>query len=120
METLQFLGLAANQLTGTIPSDLGNANAITHLKLNNNSLSGNLPDSLPQSISTAWFQHNAFMGMIPPDFGVGRQNLTVLDLEGNMLTGSISTSLCSKVTVKVDCTDDTAPFHVQCSCCAGC
>ena len=44
--SLTGLYLSGNQLTGSIPTELGNLTALTRLFLNNNQLAGPVPDSL--------------------------------------------------------------------------
>ena len=88
------LNLYGNQLTGAIPSSLGNLSNLTVLNLHNNELTGAIPSSLGNlSNLTVWkLDGNHLTGAIPSSLG-NLSNLTVLGLSGNQLTGEIPAEL---------------------------
>ena len=59
--------LASNQLTGTIPSQLGNLSTLTSLILSGNQLSGNIPTQLGSidPLNTLYLDGNPLSGCIP-------------------------------------------------------
>ena len=77
--------LDRNQLTGEIPSEIGNLTNLTRLSLNRNQLTGS----------------------IPPEIG-NLTNLTLLSLYDNQLTGEIPESIC-------DLTLDFTDYHFKIS-----
>jgi len=46
LTNLNFLSLGYNQLTGSIPSEIGNLTSLTELWLYNNQLTGEIPESI--------------------------------------------------------------------------
>ena len=105
------VSLSNNNLTDTIPPEIGNLGNLTKLDLSYNHLSGSIPgnlsnlnwldfggnqltDSIPSEISdltnlnilSLW--GNKLSGSIPHEIG-NLTNLTELNLNGNQLTGSI-------------------------------
>ena len=88
------LFLSSNNLTGNIPAELGNLVNLTRLSLNNNNLSGSIPTELGSLASLTYFnlQQNDLTGSIAAELG-NLANLTGLDLRGNDLTGSIPAEL---------------------------
>jgi len=91
---LEFLYLENNQLTGAIPSELGNLTDLTLLHLLNNQLSGNIPVELGNLSNLEYLilSGNQLTGTIPVELG----NLTKLDqllLGTNQLTGTIPTEI---------------------------
>ena len=84
------LGLRYNQLTGSIPVELGQLSNLTSLNLDGNQLTGSIPAELGQlsSLTTLSLYGNELTGSIPVELGQ-LSNLTFLSLGGNELTGSI-------------------------------
>ena len=70
LSSLEWLSLYQNQLTGEIPAELGNLTNLVHLRLYGNQLTGDIP---------------AVLGRLT--------NLTALHLSGNRLTGCVPASL---------------------------
>ena len=65
------MSISWNQLSGSIPPEIGNLSNLTYLDLRNNQLTGS----------------------IPPEIG-NLTNLTYLNLQLNQLTGEIPESIC--------------------------
>ena len=84
------LNLDSNQLTGTIPSSLGNLSELTSLSLHRNQLTGSLPSSLGglSQLEVLSLGGNQFTGQIPSSLG-GLSNLTGMYLWGSELTGPV-------------------------------
>ncbi len=88
------LGLSQNNLTGQLPSELGNLTQLQHLWLEQNSLTGAIPPELGNltQLQHLWLEQNSLTGAIPPELGNLTQ-LTWLDLFHNSLTGAIPPEL---------------------------
>ena len=88
------LQLSFNQLTGTIPSSLGNLANLETLDLSFNQLSGSIPPELGNLANLRELElwGNELTGSIPPELG-DLANLQELELWGNQLTGSIPPEL---------------------------
>ena len=88
------LALSVNQLSGSLPAELGNLSNLTHLYLSGNHLTGSLPVGLSSltNFTHLYMHYNQLSGSIPPELG-NLQNLTNLDLERNQLTGGIPAEL---------------------------
>jgi hypothetical protein len=91
---LQSLSLNWNQLTGTIPAELGNLTNLQYLSFHWNQLSGTIPSSLGnltnlQYLDLGW---NQLTGTIPAELG-NLTNLQYLSLYWNQLTGTIPAEL---------------------------
>ncbi|RHN72172.1 putative non-specific serine/threonine protein kinase [Medicago truncatula] len=71
-QSLKFLNLGSNQLTGKLPHSLGQFNSLFFLDLSNNSVNS----------------HSGISGHIPTSIG-NLSNLNHLSLENNMMTGII-------------------------------
>ncbi len=79
-----------NNLTGTIPPELGNLNNLEKLTFNRNKLSGNIPPELGNlnNLTNLILAGNDLIGSIPPELG-NLDGLTYLNLTYNDLSGSI-------------------------------
>ena len=88
------LGLEYRNLTGRIPSALGDLPHLEELWLNDNALTGNIPSALGNlpKLERLELTGNRFTGSIPPQLG-NLSNLKVLGLYGNRLTGNIPSAL---------------------------
>ena len=86
------LELKRNNLTGTIPADLGGLNSLKLMLLSNNDLSGAIPPELGALVNLQGMdlQGNRLTGPIPPELG-DLGNLESLLLRGNQLAGCIPT-----------------------------
>ena len=91
---LQQLHLQQNQLTGSIPAELGNLTQLNTLWLNQNQLSGAIPAALGNisSLSNLFLGTNQLSGPVPSELG-RLTNLQSLQLGQNMLSGPIPSEL---------------------------
>ncbi len=94
LSRLTALDLGVNQLTGTIPLELGNLSSLTEMNFSYNQLTGNIPSELGNlsSLTGLYLSVNQLTGNIPPELG-NLSSLTGLNLFNNQLTGSIPSEL---------------------------
>ena len=94
LSSLERLFLPFNSLTGDIPSELGNASQLWWLWLDENSLSGEIPAELGSlsQLKLLWLDENSLSGEIPAELAVLSQ-LESLTLAKNSLSGSIPAEL---------------------------
>ncbi|CAI5488179.1 unnamed protein product, partial [Closterium sp. Naga37s-1] len=86
---LESLCLSDNFLAGSIPPSLMNFNRLNDIQLQNNQLSGTIPNVDPlNSLTNLRLADNNFTGTIPESIG-GLLLLEHLDLSGNSLSGEI-------------------------------
>jgi hypothetical protein len=88
------INLENEDLTGTLPPQIGELNALQTLKLRDNALRGPIPAELTQlaELRVLSLSDNDLDGVIPPDFGNLTQ-LQTLALGGNNLTGPIPSEI---------------------------
>ena len=86
--------LARNNLSGSLPTELGDLSSLVRLILGRNNLSGSLPPTLGDlsALQFLSFSDNDFSGAIPPTLG-RLSNLLSLHLEGNNLSGPLPSTL---------------------------
>ena len=84
------VSLGGNELTGTIPTEIGQLTNLTHLYLDNNQLTGPIPTEIGQltNLTHLYLDGNELTGPIPTEIGQ-LTNLTHLRLSWNELTGPI-------------------------------
>ena len=94
LSKLIWLGLYDNQLSGAIPPALGNLSKLNFLLLYNNQLSGSIPPALGNlsKLSGLQLYENQLSGSIPSELG-NLLSLRVLKLGSNQLSGSIPPEL---------------------------
>ena len=94
LTNLWILNLAHNQLIGSIPATLGDLTNLTSLQLADNQLSGSIPATLGDLTNLTGLQlaDNQLSGSIPATLG-DLTNLTGLWLFSNQLSGSIPATL---------------------------
>ena len=81
--SLTFLSISVNEISGTIPKDIGNLINLQYLDLSNNYFTGTLPSSLGRLKSLQSFSvySNKFNGLIPVTIGSYRAKLFGLQLK---------------------------------------
>nr|GLL17434.1 probable leucine-rich repeat receptor-like protein kinase At5g49770 isoform X1 [Ipomoea trifida] len=101
LSKLFWLDLADNKLTGSIPVSNGNTPGldmlfeIGHFHFGRNQFSGEIPPQLFSSrmkLKHLLFEQNQFTGRIPETLGLV-QNLTFVNLNGNLLSGPVPSNL---------------------------
>ena len=94
LPNLKRLRLANNKLTGAIPADLGKLDSLNSLALAANQFTGTIPSDLGKLTQLRYLelQFNRLTGAIPADLGKLAQ-LQQLHLRNNQLTGSIPSEL---------------------------
>ena len=90
------LGLNQNNLSGLLPSEIGDLESLRKLFLNSNFLEGSIPNDLwtlteMQTLQLGW---NQFTGNIPSQIG-NLTKMAYLNLSGNDLQGTIPNELWS-------------------------
>ena len=90
LANLYNLSLSTNNLTGTIPPELGSLANLENLYLSANKLVGAIPPELGglANLEELYLGENSLTGVIPPEFA-GLANLELLWLHANDLTGAI-------------------------------
>ncbi len=88
------LSIGGNQLSGTIPTQLGDLTNLTELRLDGNQLSGEIPAELGSfaNLRQLYLNDNQLSGEIPSALG-SLTNLVHLRLDGNQLSGEIPSVL---------------------------
>ncbi|MCX6583034.1 MAG: fibronectin type III domain-containing protein [Candidatus Aminicenantes bacterium] len=94
LSNLQYLYITSSQLTGLIPMELSKLSALTELGLNNNQLTGTIPPELANlsNLKTLNLNKNQLKEYIPSALG-NLSALTYLDLHSNQLSGPIPPEL---------------------------
>jgi Leucine-rich repeat (LRR) protein len=120
--TMRALYLNDNHLRGTIPSSLGDLLSLQSLNLSSNGLTGAIPSTFQQhtALQTLMTKNNRLTGGISGLFSPLQANLTVVQLSGNRLTGTLPDvvfllpSLSSFGAVD-NCFDGPLPVEAICS-----
>ena len=91
---LTWLDLNDNDLSGPIPSGLGDPSNLEHLYLHDNQLTGPVPADLGRlaNLTNLWRRDNGLSGQLPPSLG-GLPNLQRVRIVGNDFTGCIPAEL---------------------------
>uniref|UniRef100_A0A7N2MTJ2 Leucine-rich repeat-containing N-terminal plant-type domain-containing protein n=2 Tax=Quercus lobata TaxID=97700 RepID=A0A7N2MTJ2_QUELO len=95
-EGLKILKLANNHFHGKIPSSVGSLIKIETLDLGNNNFSGELPSTLKKCTKLIFLdlRNNSLSGPIPMWLGRSHPNLVVLFLRSNQFYGRMPSHLC--------------------------
>jgi hypothetical protein len=88
------LSLSVNNVTGSLPPEIGLLTALEILELNTNEVAGSIPTSISylSRLRELWLDSNGLVGSIPTEVGQ-LQHLTGLYMRENKLSGSIPTEI---------------------------
>ena len=88
------INLSSNNLTGTIPDEIGNLEALWTLNVPYNQLTGEIPASIGKltNLWSLYLYRNQLTGSIPPELGNMKQ-LVYCYLNDNQLTGTVPETL---------------------------
>lgn len=88
------LNLLSNNLTGSLPNEVGNLTNLSILFLYDNNLTGAIPPAIGNltKLTTLYLHHNNLTGSIPNEIG-NLTNLSELYLTDNNLTGTIPATI---------------------------
>ncbi|XP_024028208.1 putative receptor-like protein kinase At3g47110 [Morus notabilis] len=92
---MQVLGLSTNKFKGVLPNYVANlSSTLSNLYLGGNQISGNIPSALGNlaNLIVLGLDLNLFVGVIPTSLGKLKK-LQALHLDMNMLSGKIPTSI---------------------------
>ena len=97
IENTTGLDLSDNQLTGSIPPEIGNLTNLTDLRLSFNQLTGSIPSEIGNLTNLTYLNlgYNQLTGSIPSEIG-NLTNLVHLYLNFNQLTGIIPDEICNQ------------------------
>jgi prepilin-type N-terminal cleavage/methylation domain-containing protein len=88
------VSLPNNNLTGSLPTEIGNLTGLTTLNLTGNAITGSIPPQIGRltDLSTLDLSDNQLDGVIPKTIG-NNTNLSILNLSLNALDGQIPSSI---------------------------
>lgn len=88
------INLMGNNLSGSLPTEIGNLVDVTYMRLNNNSLTGSIPTSIGNlaKLRSLFLSYNQLNGQIPYEM-IGMVSLKNLQLNNNQLTGALPETL---------------------------
>ncbi|KAG7367594.1 two component regulator [Nitzschia inconspicua] len=119
--TLWSLRLGQMNLTGSLPTQLGELTLLEYLSFASNDLTGTIPTQLGElsNLVQAELYDNQLTGTIPTELST-MTSMASLELQQNLLQGTVESEIClglgapDDATIRVDCSD------VSCGCCEGC
>jgi len=109
------INLSSNNLSGSIPSNLGKLMKLEILNLSNNTLSGKIPNEIENlsSLRRLRLDNNLLDGFIPRMIEE-LEDLYYIDISSNRFSGEIPSGLCGLDHLKADC------FLCVDDCCSEC
>lgn len=102
LSKLKILKLWANDLSGQIPSSIGNLTNLEELVLSSNELTGTIPSTIGglTNLRELRLNSNSLSGNIPAQIN-NLYNLTVLNLDNNSFSGSIPTAFAGLINLEI-------------------
>ncbi len=115
-----------NNITGTIPTEIGLMTELVSVSMTNATLSGSLPTELGNLVNLRrlWLYNNKLTGSIPPVLNQ-LTKLEVLELHQNQLGGAMPQGICENIhtstyTFKSLTSDCVSAVQCNDSCCTDC
>eukprot|EP00339_Tiarina_fusa_P004749 CAMPEP_0117029652 /NCGR_PEP_ID=MMETSP0472-20121206/21453_1 /TAXON_ID=693140 ORGANISM="Tiarina fusus, Strain LIS" /NCGR_SAMPLE_ID=MMETSP0472 /ASSEMBLY_ACC=CAM_ASM_000603 /LENGTH=499 /DNA_ID=CAMNT_0004737477 /DNA_START=74 /DNA_END=1573 /DNA_ORIENTATION=- len=98
LTNLFALWLDNNDVTGTIPTEVGLLTNLASISITNSSLAGSIPSQLGdlEGLRRLWLYSNKLTGNIPPQLDILDQ-LQVLELHHNQLEGAMPLGVCALI-----------------------
>ena len=95
-ESIEYIDLSENNLSGNFPASLCSLPSLVHLKLSNNGFFGRLPFQIKKCKSLTFLDlgENKFSGTISKVIGENLLSLQVLRMRANQFNGNITKKLC--------------------------
>ena len=119
---LESLFLFGNQLQGFLPSEIAKMSSLKNLRLEFNQLSGPMPDlGGLYKLETLRLNNNTFGGGLAPEAFDSLTSIETLAIHGNRFTGTMPSTLCTLpgiIELTADCA--TSDPEVSCNCCTAC
>mmetsp|Transcript_39637 Transcript_39637/g.75859 ORF Transcript_39637/g.75859 Transcript_39637/m.75859 type:complete len:217 (-) Transcript_39637:537-1187(-) len=102
LSSLSYLHIGNNQFTGTVPTELGTLTSLTSLQCGGNQLTGTLPTELIALTRLTWmgFYNNQLTGTVMTELGI-MTSLRRINLHHNQLTGSLPSELRALTSVNL-------------------
>jgi len=93
-QRLKILWLFGNELSSTLPSEIGSLKSLVELDLESNFFTGSIPTELFQltRLETLYMYDNILSGEVSPFFSQ-MEKLSILDLDTNYFSGTISSEI---------------------------
>ncbi|CAB9501344.1 STYKc [Seminavis robusta] len=114
---LTFIDVAENQFMEELPSELGALTRLTRLFLPNNQFRGTIPSELallPKLAKLNLHNNANVTGPLPPEFSALNGSLSVLQIQGTRVTGTIPDALCSINKLRFDCSETLCGCDCPC------
>ncbi|XP_012070784.2 MDIS1-interacting receptor like kinase 2 [Jatropha curcas] len=94
LSRLNILDFSLNQISGSIPKEIGMLGSLTYIDLSNNPFTGTIPTSITNltNLPILYIHETLVSGSIPQEIGL-MKSLTQLDLSVNSFTRKIPTSI---------------------------
>ncbi|KAK4405828.1 Polygalacturonase inhibitor [Sesamum angolense] len=102
LKNLTFLDLSFNNFSGSMPPSLAQLRNLSGLRLDRNKLTGSIPESfgdLTPSLQYLYLSHNQLSGTVPRAWG--GLNFTSIELQRNRLEGDISFLFGKNKTIQI-------------------
>mmetsp|Transcript_6932 Transcript_6932/g.10118 ORF Transcript_6932/g.10118 Transcript_6932/m.10118 type:complete len:383 (-) Transcript_6932:158-1306(-) len=94
LSRLETLNLGMNNITGTIPSDIGMMTKLRTLRIENNKITGSIPPEfgLLTTLVTLRLEHNNIVGIVPSEIGMMTE-LRDFSLSANEISGTVPSEI---------------------------